>query len=700
MPLPKAPIVVVRDSVDSFQLALVRGVRSVLDPLGVPVVEHLARLDGGAEPPVLGRLLSGGPAGVLVPSCRSSPPDGYLARLLRATGDLPKVFVLQEDPTGRGSTVRGDNAMGVRLLVQHLVTECGVRSVLAVRGVRSHPDSLDRERLLRGELAAAGLDLPPGRVVTGDFSREVTYRAVRDALRDGSGGVDAVVCFNDLSAIGALDAVRDAGLRVPRDVVVTGYDDDQFSSLVRPALTTVDQDLAGQGARAAALLLEMIDGGPARAVSHPVRLLRRASTARDLPAAPEASDNPEAPVSVPDGARPWEYVWNAMISMDTMLEVSRALFGCRSVPELVRALGAEMERLQAGRAFLVLREDPPPGEGDLLPGEEGAGTAGPPRGRLCFAVDDGAVPDVADERPFALERLLPAHLEHHLQRGWLSVQPVGSGTAELGYLLVEQAPGATVMVGESLGLDLFRALDAIRSARRLARHADELEALVARRTAELESELATRRAAEQGLGRANAHLLSEVAQRQAAETQLRRLNQELHALASRDGLTGVANRAAFDDALALQLAGCARAGSPLSLVMIDVDAFKAYNDEYGHLAGDDALRVVGGCLREAVHRPNDLAARYGGEEFALVLPSTDSEGATVVAGQLAARLAALAVPHTGGVNGVLTLSMGVATLVPGPRTVGSDLVAVADRRLYRAKREGRDRIVAADPLPE
>ena len=689
MPQPKAPIVVVRDSVDSFQLALLGGVRSVLDPLGVPVVEHLARLDGGAEPPVLGRLLAGGPAGVLVPSCRSSPPDGYLARLLRATGDLPKVFVLQEDPTGRGSTVRGDNTMGVRLLVQHLVTECGVRSVLAVRGVRSHPDSVDRERLLRAEFAAAGIDLPPERVVTGDFSREVTYRAVRDALRGRSRGhVDAVVCFTDLSAIGALDAVRDAGLRVPQDVVVTGYDDDRFSSLVRPALTTVDQDLAGQGAQAARLLLEMIDGGPARAVSHPVRLLRRASTARTTPAVPAL---PESPDGEDDGTRPWEYVWNAMISMDTLLEVSRALFSCRSVAELVQTLGAEMERLQAGRAFLVLREEDPEG---------GAATAGPPSGRLGFAVVDGTTLDVADGQPFALEDLLPPHLAPHLHRGWLSVQPVGSGTAELGYLLVEQAPGATVMVGESLGLDLFRALDRIRSAHRLARHADELEALVARRTAELESELATRRAAEKGLGRANAHLLSEVAQRQAAETQLRRLNRELHALASRDGLTGVANRAAFDDTLALQLAGCARAGSPMSLVMIDVDAFKAYNDEYGHLAGDEALRVVGDCLRDAVHRPSDLAARYGGEEFALLLPSTSTPGATVVAGQLAARLAALAVPHVGGVGGVLTLSMGVATLVPGPRTVGSDLVAVADRRLYTAKREGRNRIVATDPLPE
>ena len=133
--------------------------------------------------------------------------------------------------------------------------------------------------------------------------------------------------------------------------------------------------------------------------------------------------------------------------------------------------------------------------------------------------------------------------------------------------------------------------------------------------------------------------------------------------------------------------------------MIDVDRFKAFNDGYGHLAGDAALQAVADCLRSAVRRPNDLAARYGGEEFALVLPSTGADGALIVAERVAAGLAERAVPHRWSEAGVLTASMGVVTLVPGPATTAADVIGLADRRLYRAKHEGRHRIVTADAAP-
>jgi len=409
MARPRAPIALVRDAVDSFQLALLTGVRSVLDPLGVPLLEHLARFDGDQELSSLRRVLDPGRvAGVIVPPCRTSPPDGPLALALRETGDLPKVFLLQADLTGHGSTVRGDNAMGVRLLAEHLVHGCGARRMLAVRGIVHHPDSVARERMLRAELGALGVELPADQVVTGDFSREASYRAVSAALRGGR-HPDAVVCFNDQSAIGALHAVRDAGLRVPQDVVVTGFDDDEFASLVRPALTTVDQDLAGQGARAARLLLELIDGAPQQHVSHPVRLLRRASSDRRVPSAPPSvppSVLPSVPaVPVDDsGARAWEYVWNAMVSMDTMLEVSRALLTCRSLDQLLTVLAAETERLQAQRAFLVLRQDDPepdPGAAAPLPARAA-------RGVVRFARHDGAVRDVsAEARPGRRDRPPP-----------------------------------------------------------------------------------------------------------------------------------------------------------------------------------------------------------------------------------------------------------------------------------------------------
>ena len=567
-----------------------------------------------------------------------------------------------------------------------------MRRVLAVRGVLHHPDSVDRERLLRAELAAVGLELPPEQVITGDFSREASYRAVLAALRSDPRH-DALVCFNDQSAIGALDAVHDAGLRAPRDLVVTGFDDDEFAALVRPSLTTVDQDLAGQGARAARLLLDMIDGAPAQSVRHPVTLLRRGSTARRT--ADAAADVPVADTgdTTDESAdRSWRYVWNAMISMDTMLEISRTLLTCGSQRELIGVLGQELRRLQARRAFLVLGPD----DADPDGGGDPDGAADGPRGMLRFAFHDDAVQDVSGEQPFALADLLPAHRSEHLRDGWCTLQPIGAVDRELGYLLLEQVCGAGVMVSGSLGVDLGRSLAAIRSARRLARHAEELETLVVRRTAQLEAELATRRAAETRLSQANAHLQSEVVQRKTAEAQLRRVNRELHALASVDGLTGVANRGVFDEVLSLQVSACNRSASPLSLIMIDVDRFKAYNDAYGHLAGDDALRVVADCLRVAVGRPNDLAARYGGEEFVVVLPSTAAEGAVTIAGRIAAGLASRAVPHRGSELGVLTVSMGIATVHPTRQTRPEHLIQLADQRLYRAKREGRNGIVTGD----
>ena len=163
---------------------------------------------------------------------------------------------------------------------------------------------------------------------------------------------------------------------------MTGFDDDEFSSLVRPALTTVDQDLVGQGVHAARLLLDLIDGASPQEIRHPVRLVARGSTARR-----------PAPVPAESDGSAWEYVWNAMVSMDTMLEVSRTLLTCRSVDELGAVLGREMQRLQVQRAFLVLRQGASAADGGAAAdGEE-------PRGVVRFAVRDGAVQDVSGEAP-------------------------------------------------------------------------------------------------------------------------------------------------------------------------------------------------------------------------------------------------------------------------------------------------------------
>lgn len=180
----------------------------------------------------------------------------------------------------------------------------------------------------------------------------------------------------------------------------------------------------------------------------------------------------------------------------------------------------------------------------------------------------------------------------------------------------------------------------------------------------------------------------------ARTSDLAQANSRLAELSTTDGLTGVANRRRFDEALASEWNRARRDGNPLSLLMVDVDHFKSYNDRLGHLAGDDCLRQVARALREHARRPGDLLARYGGEEFAL-LTRTDREHAARLAERLREDILALDAAHPDSEEGRVTISVGVATLRVDPESAPSDLVRMADEALYAAKAAGRNRVVAA-----
>ena len=178
--------------------------------------------------------------------------------------------------------------------------------------------------------------------------------------------------------------------------------------------------------------------------------------------------------------------------------------------------------------------------------------------------------------------------------------------------------------------------------------------------------------------------------------ELTRTNQRLELLSQQDGLTGIANRRAFDQRLAMQFANAARKKEALTLALCDVDHFKAYNDRYGHMAGDECLRQVAGVLARHARRATDLAARYGGEEFVLLLPDTPAAGALKVLEGVRSALETLALVHEDSdCAGWVTLSIGIATYDTERDRDGADLVKRADEALYRAKSLGRDRIVSA-----
>jgi diguanylate cyclase (GGDEF)-like protein len=181
-----------------------------------------------------------------------------------------------------------------------------------------------------------------------------------------------------------------------------------------------------------------------------------------------------------------------------------------------------------------------------------------------------------------------------------------------------------------------------------------------------------------------------------ATASLRRRNASLRSLADSDGLTGLANRRLFEATLAREYARVRRGDAPFSIIMVDVDHFKKYNDRYGHVAGDDCLRRVAGVLGEAPRRPADLAARYGGEEFAVILPDTDLAGAAMVAETIRAGVEALGIEHLDNEGGKVTISLGVCSGFPRSAAGGDPLawVEAADRQLYLAKSSGRNRVVA------
>jgi diguanylate cyclase (GGDEF)-like protein len=184
----------------------------------------------------------------------------------------------------------------------------------------------------------------------------------------------------------------------------------------------------------------------------------------------------------------------------------------------------------------------------------------------------------------------------------------------------------------------------------------------------------------------------DISERKKTEEKLISLQKELEELSFKDGLTGIANRRMFDSVMDMEWTNGRRNHQPLSLIILDIDYFKQYNDHYGHIKGDDCLRLVAKTLSGAATRSKDFLARLGGEEFVLVLPETGDTAAKKIAGRCRDLIAKRRIPHEKSeVGEILTISLGVGTVIPSRNIEPMAFVEMVDKLLYKAKENGRDR---------
>jgi diguanylate cyclase (GGDEF)-like protein len=639
-------VVVVAPALSDNELRLVSGLRRVLASADLHPLVAVSEPGRGLSPQVARLLRGSEPAGAVIGGGFGPVERRSLLSLLRGLG-IPCVGIATDAP--ELPSVRTDNAAALADVVSHLVVECGARRLAFVRGSRHDADARAREEAFRRQLTAHRLPVDEGLVVDGDYSYDPTYRRMRGLLAFRP-DIDAVVASSDTSASAVVAAALDCDLRVPEDLLVTGFDAFAFGARTLPTLTTVDPDYTRQGEEAGRILLAAVERRACpRHVVVPARLVRRGTTSRPDVVTPATASR---------------LVHQGHGTRGTILGVNRALMRCETVDEVVGVLASSADRLEVRNLALVVRDHrgTPPDTGARHASEV------PSDARVALLVRDGR-PEAPLPGGFPPHRILPDGLAPLLGSRLTVMHPLEVPGHEIGYVLSELPSRGDSVLVELLSLDLGRSLAGVLSRTRIAEHAATLEQLVARRTHEL----------------------------QQANAGLREMNLGLQRSLMLDGLTRIANRRAFQRHLESHWARLAHTGGELSLLMVDVDLFKPFNDHYGHVAGDETLRIIATCLAESLRGVDDLAARYGGEEFAAILPDAGNETARAIARRFAAHLQYRAVPHAAStVAEVVTASVGVATAVPDLSSSPERLVTAADEALYEAKATGRNRTRSRD----
>jgi len=590
----------------------------------------------------------------------------HLHRLLGTLAPLPIISVGAKLPAYKSIVV--DHHYGMTLLMDHLIAQARHRKFLFVRGLLTNVDSALRETIFCNRLRTHGL-LAEADFITGSFDGDVVYKEICTRFRVGISATTptAIVCANDRMAVAAIEALVDSGLRVPEDIVVTGFDNSLECENSRVPLTTVGQPLHTMGEKAAQMLLDQLAGIPVDDHAVPTELVLRSScgavkavSATTVAHALSAKTGlHQQPVSL----KRRDYLSHLVTNLNVKLMEQTELSGLKA--ELLTLF----PRLGISRCCIVLHE-------------AGQRSIGAPA-RIFISYDEtnptrseSSTAEVFDSNDFCHSLDLMK-----LQFGSLcELMPLVVSAECFGYMIFEWE---TYYFTDFLTLPvtISGALRNIYQLQSLQEYAQSLAHKVEERTEELHL--------------TNRRLQFEVNERRNSELALRAANEKLQWLASIDGLTRLANRTALDDYLLRLCAVQPESAAPLSMLLCDIDYFKRYNDTYGHQAGDECLQAVAQVLQKFTTQPTAMAARYGGEELVVLVPGLNERSASRVAEELLRTVSALSIPHCRSTAGDhITISIGLITIPPRHPITAKELIAHADLALYQAKLNGRNQYAA------
>lgn len=710
---------------DGYLVSVLRGIQSAAHSKGCDLLLAwgLGRISdpGGIYPawPLTGPNSDFVPVGpwntdglIVFAPLRSETRSSYLQKL--SADGFPILYIATGE---QGPMVAVDNEAGIRMAVAHLV-EHGHREIAFVAG--DPQDKGDSEARLRAyHVAVAEYDLSsdPRLVAQGGHQFERAYNATKEMIASGV-KFTALVASDDSSAIGAMRAMRDAGLRIPTDVAVIGFDDQPDAVAQLPPLTSVHVPLPEMGEQALLMMLEHLKGRQQlESVRIPARLALRQSCGCIPNTISSAADGTARLTHLDKHASLQEIHQELVDAMVAVLPAKSRFQGeekTRSIcAVLVQDFHSSLKKGKPDRFQKSLTEflhQLEVNDESIDPWQEIISVL---RREMLFLPIDWQKPEIRQLAENLLNQARAAISESAQRRDYrhqyqqeIAAQTLSELTARLAVTLDERQAvefletslaavnvrHARVVLFEPEGDDpvawsVILSPEAQAPALRFPTRSFPPPGLYPPGKP-IDLALVPLVFQDESLGfvafdGANLEPYALIARQLASTLKASRLYAQVLELSLTDPLTGLSNRRYFDLFLKNEVGRSRRFGSALAVIMLDIDHFKDYNDTFGHPAGDQALQAVAACIRDS-RRGADVAARIGGEEFALILPDTQTDGAMAVAEKIRA-----AVSNLSGLERPITLSAGISVLV-GNEVEAARLIQQSDLALYEAKRSGRN----------